>query len=144
MKRYIVDASVAVKWLIPEDHSEKAVKLLEDWAEEEAELYAPRLLRLEVANALTKYVDRGILDAEKAAGGFEAFREIALNYVDEDWPLIVDALKASMTEDLTVYDALYFTLAKNLNATLITADEGLIEKVREEVTVENVKDVNET
>jgi len=141
LKGYVVDASVAVKWLIPEDHSEKAVKLLEDWTGEELELKAPRLLRLEVTNALTKYVEKGILSGEQAAEGLSIFREIALTYIEEDWQLIEDALRASMTENLTVYDAIYLTLAKKLDAALITADERLIQSVKDEIVVENVKDL---
>lgn len=140
MKRYVVDASVAVKWLIPEEHSECAMKLLDDWFEEGLELNAPELLRLEVANALTKYVERRVIDAEKAQEGFEIFREIMLSYVEEDWPLIEDALKASITSGLSIYDAVYFVLAKRLGATLITADRRLVDKVKAEINVEDVRD----
>jgi predicted nucleic acid-binding protein len=140
LKRYVVDASVAVKWLIPEEHSECAMKLLDDWLEEGLELNAPELLRLEVTSALTKYVDRRVIDAEKAQEGFEIFREIMLSYVEEDWPLIEDALKASITSGLSIHDAVYFTLAKRLGATLITADRRLVDKVKAEIRVEDVRD----
>ena len=140
MKRYVVDASVAVKWLIPEEHSESAMKLLDDWFEEGLELNAPELLRLEVTNALTKYVERRVIDAEKAQEGFEIFREIMLSYVEEDWPLIEDALKVSMSTGLSIYDAVYFSLAKRLEATLITADRRLVDKVKSEINVEDIRD----
>lgn len=140
MKKYVVDASVAVKWLIPEEHSECAMKLLDDWFEEGLELNAPKLLRLEVTNALTKYVERRVIDAEKAQEGFEIFREIMLSYVEEDWPLIEDALKASMSTGLSIYDAVYFALAKRLEATLITADRRLVEQVKSEINVEDIRD----
>jgi len=141
LKRYVVDASVAVKWLIPEEHSECAMKLLDDWLEEGLELNAPKLLRLEVTNALTKYVERRVIDAEKAHEGFEIFREIMLSYVEEDWPLIEDALKASMSTRLSIYDAVYFSLAKRLKATLITADRRLVDKVKSEINVEDIRDI---
>jgi len=140
LKKYVVDASVAVKWLIPEEHSECAMKLLDDWFEEGLELNAPELLRLEVTNALTKYVERRVIDAEKAQEGFEIFREIMLSYVEEDWPLIEDALKASMSTGLSIYDAVYFALAKRLEATLITADRRLVDKVKSEINVEDIRD----
>ena len=55
----MVDASVAVKWLVVEDESAKARGLLDD-----EELHAPRLLISEVANAVWRMVrldqvDRG-------------------------------------------------------------------------------------
>lgn len=140
MKRYVVDASVAVKWLIPEEHSEQAMKLLEDWFKEDMELNAPSWLKLEVTNALTKYVKRQIIDAEKAHEGFEIFRSIELNYVEEDWPLIDDALKSSTSIGLSMYDAIYYTLARRMKATLITADVEFINKVKADISVEDVRD----
>lgn len=144
MKRYVVDASVAVKWLIPEEHSENAMRLLESWLEGGLELNAPGLLRLEATSALNKYVERGIIDAGKAREGFEILRQVALDYHEEDWQLIEEALKASLTTDLTIYDAVYFVLAKSLEATLITADKGLINEVKSEIEVEDIKDAGVT
>jgi len=144
LKRYVVDASVAVKWLIPEEHSEHTMKLLDDWFEQGLELNAPRLLRLEVTNALTKYAERGTIDAGKAQEGFKIFKGIALNYVEEDWGLIEDALKASTTTGLSIYDAVYFVLARRLEATLITADRRLINEAPVEFTVEDIRDVKGT
>ena len=46
--RLVVDASVAVKWLVAEDGSEAAESLID----QRFELYAPRLLASEVSNAL--------------------------------------------------------------------------------------------
>lgn len=142
MKGYVVDASVAVKWLIPEEYSEKAMKLLEAWVKQELELNAPRLLRLEVTNALTKYAARGLLKVEQLVQGFQIFREIAITYSDEDWQLIEEALNASTTMDLSIYDAIYIVLAKKLNATLITADGKLVDKIKLEMDVLNIKDLS--
>ena len=83
---------------------------------------------------------RGIIDAGKAREGFEILRQVALDYHEEDWQLIEEALKASLTTDLTIYDAVYFVLAKSLEATLITADKGLINEVKSEIEVEDIKD----
>ena len=140
MKRYVVDASVAVKWLIPEEYSECAMKLLDGWLDEGLELNAPELLRLEVTSALTKYVERRVIDAEKAQEGFEIFREIMLSYVEVDLPLIEEALEASIASGLSIYDAVYVTLAKRLEATLITADRRLVDEVKAEIDVEDVGD----
>ena len=133
---------MAVKWLIPEELSERAMRLLEGWFEEGLELNAPGLLRLEVTSALTKYVERGIIDAGKAHEGFRIFREMALDYHEEDWQLIEEALKASLTIELSIYDSVYFVLAKRLEATLITADRRLIDRVGTEIKVEDIRDVN--
>ena len=44
----VVDASVAVKWFLPEIDSDQALALLAS----DAVFHAPELLRLEIANAL--------------------------------------------------------------------------------------------
>jgi len=49
---YIVDASVALKWLVVEENAAQAVSLLQSGSD----LFAPRLIIDEVANALWKNV----------------------------------------------------------------------------------------
>ena len=44
----MVDASVALKWLVAEEDSAQANRLLQD----DVRLYAPHFLELEIANAL--------------------------------------------------------------------------------------------
>lgn len=141
MKGFVVDASVALKWLIPEEHSEEAMRLLERFTGQELELHAPRLLRLEVANALTRYVARGVLKAEQMVHGFQILREIELTYHDEDWSLLEEALEASRRTGLTVYDGVYVALAKRLCTVLVTADRGLVRKVGDEVEVEGIEEL---
>ena len=48
----VVDASVAVKWLVKEEHTDKALAILHAWHDEEVTPAAPYLLPFEVANAL--------------------------------------------------------------------------------------------
>lgn len=141
MKRYVVDASVAVKWLMPEEHSECAMRLLDDWLEGGLGLDAPGLVRLEVANALRRYAERGVIDAGKAREGLGIFREMALDYHEEDWGLVEEALEASLTTGLSICDSVYFVLARRLEATLITADRSLINEVMGEIKVEDIRDV---
>ena len=62
MSRFVVDASVALKWFLPEPHEECAARLRRAGSE----LGAPDLLHVEVANALWKRVRRGELTAARA------------------------------------------------------------------------------
>ena len=57
----VVDASIAVKWVLPEPDSERARALIL-----RGDLTAPDLLRLEVANALWKQARRGAITPERA------------------------------------------------------------------------------
>ncbi len=62
MTRFVVDASAAIKWFLPEIHSTAALRLLDP----SLELHAPDLLFPEVGNALWKLVKRGEISVEDA------------------------------------------------------------------------------
>ena len=74
----VIDASVAVKWLVREVHSDKAYALARSWAREEVYPMAPYLMPVEVANALYKRVMRK--EISLAGGHFIAGRTL----LDED------------------------------------------------------------
>lgn len=54
MKSYVIDASVAVKWYIPEPLSDAADKYLQLYKDKQAKLLAPDLLLVEVGSVLWK------------------------------------------------------------------------------------------
>ena len=58
----VVDASLAVKWLIEEDDSDKAHAALQSWVAQDIARIAPHLMPFEVANALHRRVLRGELN----------------------------------------------------------------------------------
>lgn len=62
----VVDASLAVKWLVLESDSEQAYVLASSWAQTGTQLVAPYLMPVEVANALRRRVIRGEVTPEDA------------------------------------------------------------------------------
>ncbi len=62
----VVDASLAVKWVLEEPYSAEANNLLENWEGEGSKLLAPALFLYEVANVLTKRIQRRQLTLEQA------------------------------------------------------------------------------
>src|SRR5687768_5278017 len=58
----IVDASVAVKWLVEEEDSDRALRLLRTGSA----LLAPELVVAEAANVFWRYFQQGVLDSETA------------------------------------------------------------------------------
>ena len=58
----VVDASLAVKWLVEEDDSDKAHAVLQSWVAQDITRIAPHLMPFEVANALHRRVLRGELN----------------------------------------------------------------------------------
>ena len=58
----VIDASLAVKWLVEEDESDKAHAALQSWVAQDIARIAPHLMPFEVANALYRRVLRGELN----------------------------------------------------------------------------------
>ena len=62
----VMDASLAFKWLVREEHSDQAQAISRSWADDGVQTAAPHLLPVEVANALHRRVARGELTVDDA------------------------------------------------------------------------------
>jgi len=101
---------------------------LKKLAEGAVELHAPLLLKYEVYNSLRTYVSRNIITVENAYKLSNIFSQIELNYHEPSWETLQASLKQAVEHDITVYDTTYITLAHELDAAIITADEHLYQK----------------
>ena len=124
--RLVVDASVAVKWLVEEEHSDAADRLLDG----NHELFAPRLMASEVGNALWRKVRMGELERSRAGALAAAISEMAVRWT-EDEEVGPDAVRLSLALDRPVYDCVYLALAHRLGATLVTADIRFVNALAE-------------
>jgi predicted nucleic acid-binding protein len=137
LTRYVLDASVAAKWFLPRAHEtlvEEALALLSDYASDRVSLIAPDLLWPEFGNILWKAVNRQRLSTAQA---HEAIAELlALEIVSvASSPLLDNAFTIASTFDRTVYDALYIAVAAENGATVITADERLVNSLASRLPV---------
>jgi predicted nucleic acid-binding protein len=123
--RLVVDASVATKWVVPEEDSELADALLTS----KARLHAPAFVAMEVANALCLKMRRGELDDAKARASLEHLRKIPLAGWQGEEPL-PDTLSLAKEFDHAVYDCAYLALALRLDAVYVTADRRFWQKAR--------------
>jgi predicted nucleic acid-binding protein len=117
MKKVVVDASVAVKWFVPEIHSAAAARLLDP----AIVLYAPDLITAEVGNTLWKKVRRAELVRGEADEILEAFGALPIE-IRPSSVLLAAAFELAIAFDRTVYDSLYLALAVAENCALVTAD----------------------
>jgi predicted nucleic acid-binding protein len=120
---FVVDASVAIKWLVDEPGAPVAALLLDH------PLAAPDLLGPECANVLWKKVMRGELsvpEAETMAAALEQ-AEIALHPTRRHWRAAV-ALASALRHP--AYECIYLCLAEELALPLITADARLVRTLR--------------
>ena len=120
MSAYVVDASVAVKWYVPEIHADRAATLLGD----DHELHIPDLFLAEFGNILWKKVVRGELTDSEAKSIVQSLWAVPLRRHSSE-PLLEAAVETALLTSRTVYDSLYVTLAVSLNCLLVTADEHL-------------------
>lgn len=119
MSPKVVDASVALKWVLPEEYSAQAIQLLERGLE----LMAPPLITVEVAHNLIKRVRRKQLSAAQAERALAQIEgQVDLTDVANLWR---SPYAAAVMHQISAYDACYVALAKQLECELITADRRL-------------------
>jgi predicted nucleic acid-binding protein len=121
---YVTDASVAIKWYVPEVHGHYAARLLSRLDAGSAVCHVPDLFHSEVGNILWKKVRRGELNEAEAQGIVTAL-SVVPKTVHSAAPLLPSALSLALETERTVYDSLYLTLAAALDCELVTADERL-------------------
>ena len=113
----VVDASVAVKWLVEEENSEAAHRL----AASADELHAPRLMASEIANALWRRIRSGEIERGRAGALMAAVAGMPVRWSDDE-TICADAVRLGLTLDRPVYDCLYLALAHRVGAQVVTAD----------------------
>ena len=119
----VIDASLAIKWLIEEIDSDIAHAALQHWVEQDTARIAPYLLPFEVANVLHRRVVRQELGLEDSARMIARLRESKLE-LHQPQGLHVRALQlASRLSQGAAYDAHYLALAESVGCELWTADE---------------------
>jgi predicted nucleic acid-binding protein len=115
--RWVVDASVAVKWIIAEERADAADALLS--ARETRS--APDLLLVEVANVLRTKLSKGQVSPLQARTGLR-FVATAVSSLVPDRELVGRALDIAAELDHPVYDCMYIACAERENTKVVTAD----------------------
>jgi predicted nucleic acid-binding protein len=122
-ERLVIDASVAVKWVVPEPDSTRAEVLLDHG------LVAPDLLFVECANVLWKKVRRGEMTAQEAEIAAQTLEQAEFAVMSTRGYLAV-ATSIAVEFDHPAYDAVYLAVAEASDLRLVTADERLVRKVQ--------------
>jgi predicted nucleic acid-binding protein len=130
----VVDASVAVRWLLALDDADRADVALQSGAR----LIAPDLVIAEISNAIWKAVVFATVPAEMAT---DAVRE-SPRFFDELIPSIElkdRALQIAIDLRHPVYDCFYLALAEQRECQMITADGRLLSRCANTVFGSRIK-----
>ncbi len=120
MSGLVIDANVALKWYLPEAHSEASRALLDA----PTRLVIPGLFYAEFGNALWKRSRRGELERRDIGVILEALERVPFD-VFPTRTLSALAVEIALDYGCTVYDGVYLALAVSEEATLVTADRKL-------------------
>jgi len=121
--RLIIDASVAVKWIVPEEGTIEALRLLEHLP-----LSAPDLLVAECANILWKKATRGEISPDEAGIAARLLQSSAVETIPSR-PLLTKATLMAIELEHPAYDCLYLALAAERQWPFVTADQRLLDKL---------------
>ena len=123
MTGFVIDASVAVKWVVTENDSEIADSL-------RSRKLPPSLWLLECANVLWVKARRGELRRDQALSRQRLLQESPILIVPVE-RLTDEAVVLAHQLDVTPYDAAYLSLARQRRQPLVTADKKLQRRVIE-------------
>lgn len=122
MSILVVDASVAIKWFVPEVHSPESRR----WLHGPDELHVPEVFfELEFTNIVWKKLLRGEFGKQDATDILKGFKKLSV-VEHPDSPLISDAFEIASVYRRSVYDSLYLALAERLDGQMLTADQRLV------------------
>jgi predicted nucleic acid-binding protein len=121
----VIDASVAVKWFVTEESSEKA----DEVSASDHTLLAPRLIMAEVANALARKAMQKLITPLEAAEYVRTLPQFFTGLIDiED--LIEPALQNACSFMHPIYDFVYLEVARRRNTRMLTADQKFLARVK--------------
>ena len=122
----VLDASIAVKWVIAEHDRAQALRLRQIWADLHEDIIAPPIFRAELANALYQLTTRRVLSREEAKVAYGIVEPAVA--IREPSGLALLAL--TVTDRLAlpaVYDGFYLALSDLEQCECWTADRRLVQ-----------------
>jgi predicted nucleic acid-binding protein len=121
---FVVDCSIAAKWVLPEPDRAPALGLFDRYASGEVLLIAPDILLAEFASLVAKRHRRKQLSAEQAHQAFSLMVKCAPRLFDMR-PRLFRALELSVRYQLSLWDCVYLALAREHDCPVLTADRRL-------------------
>ena len=128
--KYIIDSSVAVKWVLAEKDDAKARLIRDDFRKGTHQLFVPEVFTTELAHALTRAERQGRLTPGDALASFWTNVMTTPPQLVPSVPLSPRAIEISSQMRIGVYDCLYVALAEHEQCEFITADDRLVRNLQ--------------
>jgi len=123
MNTLVIDASIAVKWVVEEDGTPEALAV-----RQKAKLIAPDLLIAECGNILWKKVKRSELVQREALLAARLLQGAEIELLPTR-ALCEAATRMALEINHPAYDCLYLALAVENGCQFVTADDHLVRKL---------------
>ena len=123
--KYIVDSSLAFKWLVPEIDTDKAIRVRDDYRHGIHQLLAPDIFPTELAHALTRAERTGRIAFHESLQLLADALKL-LPVLRDSLPVLPRAVEISSQTRVGVYDCLYVALSEQEQCDLLTADDRLV------------------
>ena len=127
--KYVLDSSVAFKWLVLENDTAKALRLRDEFRKQAIELLAPDIFPVETIHSLTRAERQGRITPQQGLQLFQDFLS-HLPQLYPYFPLLPRAYAISSTMRVGVYDCLYVALAEREGCEFVTADDKLVKNLQ--------------
>jgi predicted nucleic acid-binding protein len=121
MTTWVLDASVAVAWYLPENFQVAARQWQRRLLDDEIRLLIPSLHYWELGNVLRTYVRRREIAEDLAREIYNLHLDARLNLAEPDRTSV---LETALKYEATVYDAVYIALALEQGVSLLTAERS--------------------
>jgi len=125
MARFVVQPDVALKWFVPEEHSNISARLLDGGNE----LMAPDTLLFDIGRLITAKVRLGELSPDEGVQLVHAVQSVPVR-LEPSQPVMEPAMLVAATLDLPFGDGLGFAIAVHGDCRLVTARRTLYERVQ--------------
>lgn len=126
--KFVVDSSVAAKFVLPEIDSDKAIQLRDEFLTGMHDLIAPDIFPAELAHTLTRAERQNRITPGEAERLWQAVMIIGIVQVPY-FPLSLRALQRSSSVKMGFYDCVYLVVAERENCKFITADDKIIKNL---------------
>ena len=125
----VIDASVALAWILQDEHTTQSDQLFEQIAHSGA--IVPSLWRLEVANGLQVSIKRARIDPAYRDASLASLKILPIEVDSEtDAQAWETTLQLAERHRLTLYDAAYLELAVRRHLPIATRDNQLADAAR--------------